>query len=227
MKTKPTALPVLTDCWNRIGVKGDGSCPELAKVTHCRNCPVFALAGSQLYEREPPPGYTEEWTERIARADIPTPTETIPVVLFQVGSEWLALDVKYTVEVAPFRTVRRVPHQTDEVLTGLVNIRGVLQLAVSLKHLLGVSEIDNPKSSPTNQASRRLLVAEKDGARWVFVVDAVHDIHHFLRVDLGGLPATVSAGSNIFTHGVFRWDDRAVGYLDPDRLFDALKRSFR
>jgi hypothetical protein len=26
---------------------------------------------------------------------------------------------------------------------------------------------------------------------------------------------------------VFRWGDRTVGYLDADRLFTALKRSFR
>ncbi len=30
------------DCWNRIGVSGDRSCPELATVVHCHNCPVFS-----------------------------------------------------------------------------------------------------------------------------------------------------------------------------------------
>jgi Magnesium chelatase, subunit ChlI len=36
------------DCWNQIGVFGDGTCPELAKVIHCRNCPVYAAGGRSL-----------------------------------------------------------------------------------------------------------------------------------------------------------------------------------
>src|SRR4029077_5730556 len=30
---------VVDDCWNRIGVRGDASCPELKHHVHCRNCP--------------------------------------------------------------------------------------------------------------------------------------------------------------------------------------------
>src|SRR5258706_164913 len=29
-------------CWNIIGVRGDGSCLELERYVHCRNCPVYA-----------------------------------------------------------------------------------------------------------------------------------------------------------------------------------------
>ena len=38
-------------CWNEIGVQGNGSCPELRKVIHCRNCPVYSKAGVQLLDR--------------------------------------------------------------------------------------------------------------------------------------------------------------------------------
>ena len=37
-------LPGAGDCWNKIGVSGDLSCPELNTHIHCRNCPVFAAA---------------------------------------------------------------------------------------------------------------------------------------------------------------------------------------
>jgi chemotaxis-related protein WspD len=30
----------LDDCWNRIGVRGDGSCRELEQHIHCHNCSV-------------------------------------------------------------------------------------------------------------------------------------------------------------------------------------------
>jgi Magnesium chelatase, subunit ChlI len=42
------------DCWNQIGVFGDGTCPELAKVIHCRNCPVYAAGGRSLLLIGPP-----------------------------------------------------------------------------------------------------------------------------------------------------------------------------
>lgn len=222
--TPLATLPPTADCWNAIGVTGDGSCPELLRVTHCRNCPVFAAAGQRLYERPPPTGYTDDWTDRIAAADPPPPPPTIPVVLFQVADEWLALDVADTVEVSPLRTVRRVPHQSDALLAGLVNIRGELQLAIALGHLLGIG---NGTKEPADPARRRLLVVERGGGRWVFLVDAVYDIFHFRRTDLGDLPATVAAGGAVYCRGVFRWKERAVGYLDADRLFPALKRSFR
>ena len=212
------------DCWNRIGVQGDHSCPELVKYIHCRNCPVFASAGQALYDREPPDGYTAEWTQAIAQAEVQEAARTIPVVVFQVADEWLALDVAYTVEVAPVRTIRRVPHHGDALLLGVVNIRGELQLAVSLRYLLGVGD---GKAGALDPDRARMLVAEKNGVRWVFVVDEVHDIHHFREEDLSDVPATLGAGGEVFTRGVFRWEGKSVGYLDPYRLFNALRRSFR
>ena len=34
----------IDDCWNRIGVHGNKSCPLLAEHVHCRNCAVYALS---------------------------------------------------------------------------------------------------------------------------------------------------------------------------------------
>ena len=56
---------LLNECWNRIGVMGDRSCPELERSVHCRNCPVFVAAGQQLFEREPPAEYLEECTRQL------------------------------------------------------------------------------------------------------------------------------------------------------------------
>ena len=222
MSRDTVVLPLVAFCWNRIGVAGDGSCPELATHIHCRNCPTFASGGRRLYDREPPAGYTDEWTDRIARPDEPEAGRTLPVVLFRVGDEWLALDVRFAVEVAPDRPVRRVPHQTDRVLAGLVNIRGELIPAIDPRELLGADS-----EGDSDPAKRRLLVIEKDAARWVLAVDEVFDIRRFPEADLGALPATVRAGPAAFTRGVFRWNDRPVGYVDADRVFAALRRSFR
>lgn len=220
------SLPTVASCWNEIGVSGDSSCPELKKHIHCRNCPVYSLAGQALYDRQPPAGYIDEWTERIAAADPPPPSHTLAVILFRIANEWLALDVKQIIEVSPMRPIRRVPHQSERLLSGLVNIRGELQLAISLKDLLSVSEADRDgqHSLPHQQ---RMLVVECEHVRWVFLVDEVEDIHHFRDLDLGPLPATVATGVNLVTRGVFHRDGKAIGYLDHERLFSLLRRYFR
>ena len=37
-----------TDCWNRIGVRGDASCPELADCAHCRHCATYSASAARL-----------------------------------------------------------------------------------------------------------------------------------------------------------------------------------
>ena len=66
MTADSVVLPLVAYCWNRIGVRGDRSCPELAKHTHCRNCPVFAAAGRRFLDAPSPAGYLDEWTDRLA-----------------------------------------------------------------------------------------------------------------------------------------------------------------
>ena len=63
-------LPLMTpigDCWNRIGVNGDRTCPALEEHVHCRNCPVFAGAARGSSTARPPTGYLAEWAELLGR----------------------------------------------------------------------------------------------------------------------------------------------------------------
>ena len=86
-------------CWRRIGVQGDSSCPRLTEAVHCRNCPVFSAASHQLFQREAPSQYLEEWTQRIAEAGAITASEELSVIVFRIGAEWLAFDTHAVVEV--------------------------------------------------------------------------------------------------------------------------------
>ncbi|MFM9961437.1 MAG: chemotaxis protein CheW [Planctomycetaceae bacterium] len=126
------------DCWNQIGVTGDRSCPELQKHVHCRNCPVFTAAGQRLFEREPPAVYLAEWTKRLAEPEVVAERDTISVLIFRVGEEWLAFDIGLLVEIAEPRPIHTLPQRSNEILAGLVNIRGELELCVSLGGLLGI-----------------------------------------------------------------------------------------
>ncbi len=224
-----TKAPWLDDCWNRIGVQGDRTCPRLEEVVHCVHCPVYAGAGALLFEREAPAEYVEEWTRRLAE---PAPTagvETVAVLVFRLADEWLAIPVGALAEVAPPHTIHRVPHRTDRLLLGLANIRGELQLCVSLGELLGIEGEAIPSSGPipAGAAARRMLVAERDGGRWVFPVDEVAGVHRVPRADLAELPSTVERSPRRYCRAIFALDGRKIGLLDEARLFEALERTVR
>src|SRR5438105_5558923 len=131
------AAPGRDDCWNRIGVFGDRSCPELPPVGHCHNCPVFAAAGRRFLDGPAPPGYLEEWSARLAEPEAAAAGELLGVLVFRIGGEWLALPVGVLVEVTAPRPIHRVPFRGG-LLAGLVNVRGELHLAVRMDQLLGI-----------------------------------------------------------------------------------------
>src|SRR5262245_12198327 len=147
-----TALPVVApgqgDCWNKIGVRGDRTCPELAKVVHCHNCPVHPAAGRHFLDAPSPTGYLEEWTQRLAAPEEESATDLHSVLVFRLAEEWLALPVRVLVEVTPPYPVHRIPHRAG-LLAGLVNIRGELHLCVHLARLLGSGGREAPPLSPS------------------------------------------------------------------------------
>jgi chemotaxis-related protein WspD len=232
----PTRAPP-GDCWNSIGVRGDRSCPELAKVVHCQNCPVFAAAGRRFLDAPSPPGYLEEWTERLAAPAEETAADREGVLVFRLADEWLALPVRVLAEVTAPRPVHRVPYRAG-LLAGLVNIRGELYLCAHLAKLLGVapkagapggagpSRNGDRQSRPT-LAPERLLVVRRDADRWVFPVDAVEKVVRVARDGIGPPPATVGRAAAHLSRGVFAWEGRTVGLLDDGRLFEALRARLR
>jgi chemotaxis-related protein WspD len=233
-----------TDCWNRIGVWGDRSCPELAKVVHCRNCPVFAAAGRRFLDAPSPEGYLEEWTDRLAAPIGETATDVQSVLIFRLGDEWLALRVQVLVEVTNQRPIRRIPRRAG-LLAGLVNIRGELHLCVRLAQLLGItpgarrqetgakSEESAAASPPpdsrlaTSENGARLIVVRGDSDRWVFPVDEVDQVYRFSQGELTEAPATLARSNSRLTQGVFAWRERPIGYLDDARLFQVLRARIR
>jgi chemotaxis-related protein WspD len=228
-------VEILTDCWNRIGVGGDRSCPELVEVVHCHNCPVFAAAGQRLLDRPPPPNYLDEANERLATSAETAVGESHSALVFRIGEEWLALPVQVLVEVHTLRPVHRIPHRGG-LLAGLVNIRGELQLCVRFDQLLGISSAETDARSldaderqkgsttsarPTNKAW--LLVVELDTQRWVFPVDEVDQVYRVPASFLTGVPATIARSSGRLSRGIFEWKERRIGYLDDARLLQALR----
>jgi chemotaxis-related protein WspD len=217
---RPAGAPL--DCWNHLGISGDGSCPELKSVIHCRNCPVFSAAGLSLFDREVPPDYRDAWRVLLAQEKTQLKSQTEAVVIFALGAETLALPTTIFREVSELRVLHRVPGTRRKFLLGLVNIRGEIQLCVSLHGLLGIP-VENPKGK--SFADGRMLVVEHAGTIWVFPVDKVHGTWRYNKEQLIPPPATLEHAKSSYSLGTIEWSGKTVGCLDAEALLASLKES--
>jgi chemotaxis-related protein WspD len=218
-----SAVPGDFDCWNQIGVSGNGTCPELTKFVHCRNCPVYSAAGALLLDRVPPSDYRQRWTEHFAREQRRPQPGKKSVVIFRVGLEWMALSTKSFQEVAEERRIHSLPHRRNGIVLGLVNIRGELLICVSLARLLGLEKKADDAGART--LYERLVVAEWEGSLLTFPVNEVHGVHRCHPEEMKEAPATVAKANPGFTRSMFMWQGRRVGFLDEETLFSTLNRS--
>jgi chemotaxis-related protein WspD len=217
---------VLDDCWNRIGVRGDGSCPELTQHVHCRNCPVYSAGAAALLDAEAPAGYVADRTAYFAEpARVVAADETRSVAIFRVASEWLALPAAVVIEVANLLPIHSLPHRSSGVVLGLASVRGELLVCVSLRQVVGAESLATAGGEPGGKGYRRLLVIRRDAVRVVCPVDEVHGIHRFHPRELTAVPTTVARATVTYSTALLPWQGHSVGVLDDQLLFYTLKRS--
>ncbi|MFC5473764.1 chemotaxis protein CheW [Paraherbaspirillum soli] len=211
----------IDDCWNRIGVRGDASCPQLPQHIDCRNCPVQSRAAVDLLDRLPAdaaPANGEPAPHLHHHAD----GEFHSWLLFRLCQEWLALPTVLLEEVAEQRVIHSLPHRRSPIVSGLANIRGTLVVCVSLAALLGIAD---SHAAPSAAAHQRMLVVRRDGQTTAFGVDEVHGTLRVAETAYKAVPTTFDHGTAHFTHAVMAWNDKTVGLLNEERLFHALDRS--
>jgi chemotaxis-related protein WspD len=229
MTANTAALPFagarVHDCWNRIGIRGDRSCHELKRHAHCRNCPVYSTAASTLLEVPLPPDHSQAWAEHFAQPAQAVRASTHALVVFRIGSEWLALPAHQCIEITEMRPIRTLPHRHDETLLGIVNVRGALLPCVALAALLNVS-IDTPSALvPAALTRERLLVLSGASGALAVRTDEVDGVHRFRAEDLTAGPATLTKAKTTFTQGVLYRGEKTLALLDLERLHSSIARS--
>lgn len=217
------------NCWNRIGVLGGKKaiCNKLENVIHCRNCDVFTKAGKALFSRSHPEGYLEEWSKQLSREKEVVSADSFSLLIFRLGAEWLALPTSIVKEVVKELVIKSIPFKNKNLLSGMVNIRGEIQLCVSIRHLLGIENSSETKddSSKLRVKFKRMIFIGKNDDRWVFQVDEVYGIHKIFKNELNEVPVTTSKSSVNHTKGIFAHENISVGLLDSEMLFKSLHRS--
>ncbi len=226
MTGAPITETTIDDCWNRIGVwrRGQDICPELKDVIHCRNCERYSEAGRRILQRAIEPGYREEWTRVLAENKRSAASNTESVVIFRLGDEWLAIPSRHVNEITSSKPIRRLPHMMRNTVKGLVNIRGELQVCISLGGLLGLEKGEMPRRFGSVGISDRMIHISDEGNQYVFPVTEVHGLHRHHTSELQPVPATVGKSKATYTKGVLAWNGEHVACLDAELMFYTLNK---
>ncbi|MBI3924810.1 MAG: chemotaxis protein CheW [Armatimonadetes bacterium] len=200
-------------CWRERGVwsRSPERCPKLEQVRHCRNCDEFRRAGRAALDRQ-------------AVAAVPMATLAARasrslfqgLFVFQLAQERLALPVRCLQEICPTSRLHRLPHRSDEVLRGLVAVRGRLTLCVCLGSFLGIGAADTD--------GQLMAVVSHSGLKFAFATAGILGMHRVDQEALTRKPDTLVGKLESFISGVFQLEQHSAGLLDPDLLVASLRR---
>jgi chemotaxis-related protein WspD len=210
----------VNDCWNRVGVSGDHSCPELTRHIHCRNCAVYRASARTLLDKPMTVEHSSFWTQHHSQPLQAAESATRSVTIFRVGSERFAIDTLLCVEVAALRPIHGLPHRSGGAVLGLANVHGELVVCVSLPALLSL----NAASQPQSGAAGRLLVTRWHDGPIAFPVDEVANVRKFAAQHFKPLPVTVAHARVRCTGSVLSYGEHTLGVLDEALLGPAIRR---
>lgn len=209
----------IDDCWNRIGIHGDKSCPLLIEHIHCRNCAVYSAAATRLLDRY---ALQQDDREQVSVA-VEIDVKTRSLLMFRLGEEWLGLATRSLVEVAPLQAIHSLPHQRSRALLGVANVRGALVACLSLVELLGLDGTASVTSDA--RVMPRMLIIAAHGGPVVVPVDEVDGIHAIDERILEAASQSGTQASARYTRGVLQFKGRSLRWLDEEQLLSAVTRS--
>jgi chemotaxis-related protein WspD len=204
-------------------VYGDGTCLELQKFIHCRNCPVYSSAGVKLLDRPLPANYRQEWTRHFTQERRALESGSASAILFRIQNAWLALPTHHFQEVAERRPIHSLPHRRGGMVLGLANVRGELVICISVGHLLQMERV--PSLAALRIDYGRLLVIQSETSRLAFPVDEVQGPYRFDPEEISPTQALNSRPMPLFVQGLLQWQERTAAVLDVAPLFSSLDRT--
>jgi len=209
----------INDCWNQIGVwrQQDDICPKLATVIHCRNCETYINAGLVLLDRELPENYTAENTESYKTTKADQDNASLSCIIFRIESEWYALKTALLAEICETCEIHTIPHNKQKILSGVVNIRGEIEICISLKELC--TNVSHDKNS-THHA--RMIIINLDSGKYAYHADEVMGIFKIDESEIKQAPTSISATGTHLIQGMFDFKETSIGLIDPELMNNKL-----
>ncbi len=210
-------------CWKTKGVYGNLSCKELSEYIHCRNCPQFTKAGRELFNKNfVTNDLLDEWTVKNAIPKTNEQVGDISIVPFRLKDEWFALSTNLLIGANGVLSVHSLPHRSNNIFEGLVNINGELLCCVSAYEILGLTDKNFKDDS---KGYKRMVIIKKNDDIFVFKVDELLRAERISSDDLKKPPATLTKSKASYTKNVYFKDEIEIGIINDDNFFKILKES--
>lgn len=157
----------------------------------------------------------EELSRRIVEPDV---DEYITVVIFAIGGEEYAIDVKYVLQTQKLRYIAKMP-STPDFIAGIMNMGGSMLPVIDLRVLMGFkAEIKNENP---------IFIMDVNGNRMGALVDEIKDVIFIPKRDVKPPLESISEGKRLYTYGEAFFDNKMIVILKAEELFSTNRLSFK
>ncbi len=216
----------INNCWLDIGVWGNSSCAKLLENIHCVNCKVFESAGTDLFNREPPEGYLDEWNDILAKEKEVFQSIENSFIIFRIEEEYMALSAGCVTLITDNNKVHSLPNKNSIILLGIANIRGEIKIVIDAKQLLGIETGHYINVAERKKIYKRMLVLHADKDYWAFTVDEIVGVKKIKEPEIGQVPSTLKRNSANFFRGIINDEEKKyIGVLDEKKLFAGISKN--
>ncbi|MBX3043309.1 MAG: chemotaxis protein CheW [Candidatus Kapabacteria bacterium] len=211
-------------CWDVEGVYGSGVCEYLDEFHHCKNCPVYALGGRHLLEREISPDMIKEWTSIISLPKEPETRDLKSFVIFRIADEWLALNTNIFQEAVVNKFVHFVPSRTNDYLHGIINVNGELLVCISLAKFLNLPRVMPDTLNGKENEYKYILIIFDKYTRYAFPADEFLGVSSISEEEMSQPPLTVTKSDNTVTKSIISHNSRTISIIDDFKLFSLIDK---
>ncbi len=188
-------------------------------------------ATRRLLERPLGPEELEAQTREVARVLEEDACDRTSILVVECGGERIGLPGSLVRRVSGPSPVHRVPHRSNAVLKGIVNLGGQLSLVGDLVALL---ELPRPAGAKAGDAGRdrRMLLLGESPEQWVVEVDRVLGVLRLESARLESPPVTIRAARDHHSEhlvdlreGEVAGGSGRIAVLGADKLLAGFRRS--
>ncbi|OEH87036.1 hypothetical protein BHU72_00565 [Desulfuribacillus stibiiarsenatis] len=132
-------------------------------------------------------------------------------MVFQVGSEELALPIDYVMSIERSMKITRVPNVHAFIL-GVINLRGIVIPVIDLKHKFTYTYSEMTDAS-------RVIICRFENIEVGFVVDSAKDVLTVKNKFIENAPDIEKSAATEFIKSLIHLDKRIIILLDVMKLF--------
>ncbi len=175
----------------------------------------------RLWERPPPEGYVEEMTAIFRKEAQEEDTgRKEPYFIFRLCQHRFGISPKVVKEAVILKPIHSIPHNTNEILRGVVNIEGRLTPVISLEKILGLKDREE-------YSLGKMVVFCIGQNEWVAEVAEIEGIYPIDSEHLQNIPVTLLKSPNHYLKGIAVIQGENTAILDEELLFYSLTRGVK